>query len=50
MQFNTKANYLNRKIDAAGRPLIEQIPTLSRTTIYNTLNLLTEKEINEVYN
>lgn len=32
-------------VDTIYSNLIEQIPTLSRTTIYNTLNLLTEKEI-----
>ncbi len=32
-------------VDTIYASLIEMIPTLSRTTIYNTLNLLTEKDI-----
>ena len=32
-------------VDIIYTSLIEMIPTLSRTTIYNTLNLLTEKDI-----
>ena len=32
-------------VDTIYQSLINEIPTLSRTTVYNTLNLLTEKDV-----